>query len=174
MAKPTVGAWNRLERFVRFIHGHSLWIPTFPSKMKSDLTSARTVIWHKTKTTMIGTLLARTSGTQAARALSSSEAEFVTNSKEPHWNWHAISGTRHGTKCLTRAPHRLYREQGNREQSRQRCCYEHNTARVDETFKSTSLQGSENKADGTKDVNAQTLAKLMQATSRKRRGGTEH
>ena len=30
MAKPTVGAWKRWKRGVRYMHGHNRWVNTFP------------------------------------------------------------------------------------------------------------------------------------------------
>ena len=54
--------------------------------------------------TMMGTHCLRLQvATQTARALSSSEAESVTQ-RSIIWKWYAIHGTRHGTKSRDQAP----------------------------------------------------------------------
>ena len=91
MAKPTVGTWNRLKRCVRYIHGHSRWIPqkTFKTKF-ADFKSTQTAIGNKTKTrnsvpcvaNMLGTHCLRVEfATQTTPVLSSGEAESVAQFK---------------------------------------------------------------------------------------------
>ena len=90
LAKPTVGAWSRLTRCVRYIHGHSRWIQTFPIQdevrrldvnidsdwaQDQDRKSASCVV------TMVGTTVQVATQTTP---LSSGEAETVAFRSKDH------------------------------------------------------------------------------------------
>ena len=121
MAKLTVGAWNRLKRRVRYIHGHSPWIQQCPIQDEVHRLDACTDSdWARDQdrksvscvVSMMGTHCQRVQvATQTAPAHSSGEAEFVAQVKGASVGIGLQSMAReHGTKSLDRAPHRLYRK----------------------------------------------------------------
>ena len=119
----------RGKRFVRYFRGHSRWIPKhILSKTKcADLTSTQTATGHKRPWPQERIMRCDLDG-HALSALTNCNTDGTStligwigircsSQRSISWNLFAIRGTRHGTKSLDWAPHRLHREQNNCMQS---------------------------------------------------------
>ena len=123
MAKPTVGACNRLKRCVRYMRGHFLDVSKyFRFKMKcADLASAQKVTEHTIprpqerimRSDHDGrTLFARTSfNTDGTGTLIRRSGIRCSSQRTLQLGLALFSGSRHGTDTFNATPRRLNREQ---------------------------------------------------------------